>query len=63
MVFLTGGVFSFYSASVTKYGLGGFIEDLPSLITGRKNHGCAGYYDNGFFVLVVVGGISATGCV
>ena len=61
-VYLTGGGFSFYSASVTKYGVEGFLEDLPALNTGRKSHGCSGYLDtDNAWILVVVGGVSAIG--
>ena len=42
---------------MTQYGPDGFIDDLPELITGRKFHACAGYYnDLDHFVLLVVGG-------
>ena len=30
---------------MVKYDKAGWVEDLPSLITGRKNHGCADYTD------------------
>ena len=42
---------------VTKFGPNGFLEFLPNLKTGRKDHACAGYYDaQDHFVLLVVGG-------
>ena len=31
---------------VVKYNKAGWVEDLPSLITGRKNHGCSHYTDS-----------------
>ena len=42
---------------VAKFGPDGFIEFLPNLNTGRKQHACSGYFnaqDN--FVLLVAGG-------
>ena len=35
---------------VLKYGLRGFIEELPSLINARRRHACAGYHKDGHFV-------------
>ena len=40
-VVVTGGFWTM--TTVSRYGREGYIEDLPSLNTGRKNHGCAGY--------------------
>ena len=31
---------------VTKYGLAGWLEDFPNLITGRRKHGCGQYTDS-----------------
>ena len=28
---------------VARYGIDGFMEDLPSLVVGRKEHGCGSY--------------------
>ena len=35
---------------VLRYGLRGFIEELPSLINARRRHACAGYHKDGHFV-------------
>ena len=37
-----------------RYGLEGWIEDLPSLNVGRYWHGCGGYVSDGDLVSVVV---------
>ena len=43
-VILTGGDMP-YDSKVVKYNKAGWVEDLPSLLTGRKNHGCSHYTD------------------
>ena len=46
---------------MTKYGLDGFIEELPPLTKGRWDHGCSGYYnEDSKFVLLVTGGFVKT---
>ena len=44
-VILTGGGQPAEVQRVVKYDKAGWVEDLPSLITGRKNHGCSHYTD------------------
>ena len=41
---LTGGAFT--KTTVSKYSQSGWIEDLPSLNTGRYWHGCGTYLDS-----------------
>ena len=41
---ITGGVDT--RKTVTKYDKNGFMEDLPSLNTGRWDHGCGTYLDS-----------------
>ena len=58
-LYLTGqaDLSSGISRQVSKYSGEGFLQDLPPLKTGRKEHACSGYYneeDN--FVLLVAGG-------
>jgi len=53
-IFITGGEATL--DKVTRYGKNGFIEDLPTLKHGRRIHGCAGYYKEKQFVLLVAGG-------
>jgi len=54
-VIITGGRDTL--RTVSRYGTGGHIEDLPSLNQGRINHGCGAYTDDsGEQVLLVVGG-------
>ena len=44
---------------VAKFDPNGFIEFLPNLKTGRRDHACAGYYDaQDRFVLLVAGGLT-----
>ena len=43
IVILTGGQYTM--SLVTVYNNAGFVEDLPSLNTGRRNHGC-GHFVN-----------------
>jgi len=51
----TGGSYS--PQTVTRYDHLGFLEDLPSLNVGRKNHGCGAYLmENGTQALLVTGG-------
>ena len=40
-VVITGGRYT--STTVSVYGLQGWVEDLPSLITGRYWHACTSY--------------------
>ena len=40
-VVITGGRYT--STTVSVYGLQGWVEDLPSLITGRFAHACTSY--------------------
>ena len=40
-VVITGGVYTLTTVSV--YGRQGWVEDLPSLITGRRLHACTSY--------------------
>ena len=44
-VVITGGHNT--RTSVSRYNDQGWIEDLPSLITGRYGHACAGYTSEG----------------
>jgi len=54
-VIITGGERT--PSTVSRYGTGGHIEDLPSLNQGRDSHGCGAYTDDsGEQVLLVVGG-------
>ena len=45
-VILTGGSTLTSHEKVSKYSLTGWVEDLPSLITGRRKHGCSQYTDS-----------------
>ena len=45
-VVVTGGYWH-YRQQATKYDRTGWLEDLPSLTTGRENHGCAWYRSDG----------------
>ena len=40
-VIITGGFYSMHA--VTKYGMLGYVGDLPSLQVGRYGHGCGSY--------------------
>ena len=55
-VVITGGLVGNRGAStsrVTRYDETGWVEDLPSLLTARRDHGCALYTtDTGDKVLV-----------
>merc|ERR1712142_613679 len=52
---LTGGAYSM--ETVSRYDDLGFLEDLPSLIIGRKSHACGAYLmANGTQALLVAGG-------
>ena len=44
-VVITGG--SGTNITVSVYGLQGWVEDLPSLITGRRYHACTSYMSAG----------------
>ena len=49
-VIVTGGYYTgttFYTTRIVSvYNIGGWVEDLPDLNTGRRNHGCGHYVDN-----------------
>ena len=40
-VIVTGGLDTMQT--VSRYGTTGFVEDLPSLVVGRRYHGCGSY--------------------
>ena len=44
-VVITGGWWT--QTTVSRYSVRGWQEDLPGLITGRRNHACAGYMSGG----------------
>ena len=50
-VIVTGG---FYYAldTVSRYGLEGWLEDLPPLNVGRSRHGCGSYVSDGDLVSI-----------
>ena len=62
-LYLTGNWYDSSSSKVSKYGLGGFLEELPPLTKGRWDHACSGYYneDNKFVLLVTGGFVKNTG--
>ena len=41
-VIITGGDFT--RNTVSRYGVLGWVEDLPSLVVGRESHGCGSYF-------------------
>ena len=41
-VFITGGIDT--KTTVSRYGVLGWLEDLPSLVVGRWNHGCGSFF-------------------
>ena len=43
-VIVTGGYYT--ETTVSVYDIGGWVEDLPDLNTGRLEHGCGHYVDN-----------------
>ena len=43
-VIITGGYRS--PRIVKRFNLKGFVENLPNMLTGRENHGCAGYHQD-----------------
>ena len=45
-VIVTGGQYTETETTVSVYNIGGWVEDLPDLNTGRSNHGCGHYEDN-----------------
>merc|ERR1711892_97092 len=55
-VIVTGGLDTMQT--VSRYGTTGFVEDLPSLVVGRRYHGCGSYLrdSDGSQVLLVAGG-------
>merc|ERR1712107_139187 len=56
---MTGGVGT--PTTVSRYSQTGWIEDLPSLNTGRYNHGCSTYLDsNNQQIYLVTGGSSGS---
>lgn len=58
-VIMTGGGYTEEGMNmVARYGIDGFMEDLPSLVVGRKEHGCGSYLrEDGTQVLLVAGGM------
>ena len=44
-VIVTGGYY-YTGTTVSVYDIGGWVEDLPDLNTGRNDHGCGHYVDN-----------------
>ena len=41
---MTGGGYTEAGLNmVARYGIDGFMEDLPSLVVGRQEHGCGSY--------------------
>jgi len=54
-VILTGGVETL--ETVSRYGVSGWLENMPSLTQGRESHGCGAYSDQaGNMVMLVTGG-------
>merc|ERR1711936_446808 len=54
-----GGEYFGVTSRVTRYDETGWVEDLPSLLTARRSHGCALYTtDTGDKVYVVMGGFA-----
>jgi len=54
-VIITGGAYT--KNTVSRYGVSGWEEDLPSLVVGRYYHGCGSYFrGDGTQVLLVAGG-------
>ena len=43
-VIVPGGQFT--ETTVSVYNIGGWVEDLPDLNTGREQHGCGHYVDS-----------------
>ena len=41
-VIITGGDLTM--STVSRYGVLGWVEDLPSLVVGRNSHGCGSYF-------------------
>ena len=41
------------TSKVSVYNIGGWVEDLPDLNTGRYNHGCGNYWDNSNIVILL----------
>ena len=46
-VVVTGGYDRGALASVTRYNSEGWVEDMPSLVTGRRYHGCTRFISGG----------------
>lgn len=53
-VMVTGGEYT--QTTVSRYGRTGWLEDLPSLTVGRRQHACGSYMSGGVSVLLVTGG-------
>ena len=51
-VVVTGGSDGHHAGvdTVSRYGSGGWLEDLPHLTVGRQYHGCGGYAGRGGLV-------------
>ena len=51
-VLVTGGITSGYQTldAVSRYGLQGWLEELPPLNKGRYGHGCGSYVSDGDMV-------------
>jgi len=61
-VVITGGYNHMTLATATRYNSDGYVENLPSMISGRYSHGCSGYYnDEDKLVYLVVGGFTEHG--
>merc|ERR1712131_121788 len=45
-VVITGGYNHMTLATATRYNSDGYVENLPSMISGRYSHGCSGYYND-----------------
>jgi len=59
MFILTGGSHhSRNSATVSKYDISGWMEDLPDMNKGRHDHGCGFFYTDMGTVLLVAGGFN-----
>jgi hypothetical protein len=43
-VIITGGDYTNTRSIVSRYGVLGWVEDLPSLVVGRIDHGCGSFF-------------------
>merc|ERR1719244_1484516 len=59
--YIGAGGFTYYESTATKtvdrYNAQGHVEDLPGLLTERRNHGCGLYHKDGKKILLVAGGL------